>query len=337
MSDELPAITQDSAFAMLRQRCQDLEDLHRSVLDVNNELRFQAARDAPCSVAMLPCLVAGHWRESSAELLRIALGATQSECGFIGIVMESGALRILAHEGIAWDLRLNGAFEENLRRTDAETGCLEFARFDNVFGRVVASAQALLTNNAPNDPRACGSLPFDHPTLVQFLGVPARHDGRVVGMVALADRAGGYGAEQLREAEALAAVVGSLCERYRRSLQIAGWEAQLQQRQSQLMGLLEERESIGQRMHDDIRQTLSSLRRSLDEIAQVSCVRLSPGGLALAPLIGVVDRLIADVRGYLLGGIADGEPSTFAEQSGIDGTSDGEASAPPRECRPNET
>jgi hypothetical protein len=329
MNDKLPAITRESAFAMLRQRCQDLEDLHLSVLDVNNELRAQAAKVSQAPVAKSPYQITEDLRESSAQLLRTALGATQSECGVVGIVMESGVLRLLAHEGIAGAEHSNSLFEESVWWTDVAAGCLELVRLDNVFGRVLSFLQVLLANNTSQEHQACGSLPSGRVSFIRFLGVPAYHDDQLIGMIALAKRGGGYEAEQLSEVKALVAKVGPLSEQYRRSLQLAAVEAQLQQHQSQLRSLLDERQAIGQRLHDDILQTLTSLRSFLDEFSPVLRMNPSSGDLVLEPLIRTLDRLLIHVRGYLFGGMAVGGYPAFIKQlGGIEWTSPGANETP---------
>lgn len=329
MSGELSPIWRESALATLRERYQALEDLHLAVLDVNNHLRSQAAKVSQVAVAWPPHPAAGDWRELSEQLLRTALGATQSECGLVCIVMESGVLRLLAHEGIAGAEDSNSLFEESVWRTDVAAGCLELVRLDNVFGRVLSSLQVLLANNTSQEHQGCGSLPSGRVSFIRFLGVPAYHDDQLIGMIALAKRGGGYGSEQLSEVRALVAKVGPLSEQYRRSLQIAAVEGQLQQHQSQLMSLLDERQAIGQRLHDDILQTLTSLRSFLDEFSPVLRMNPSSGDLVLEPLIRTLDRLLIHVRGYLFGGMVAGDYLAFIKQlGGIEWTSPGANETP---------
>ncbi len=75
-----------------------------------------------------------------------------------------------------------------------------------IYGRVVADGKSLFTNDPGNHPDSIG-LPEGHPPLTAFLGVPLIHEGATVGMMAVANRDGGYGQDELEVLEALAPVV----------------------------------------------------------------------------------------------------------------------------------
>jgi len=165
--------------AKLLARCHDVEQRVESLLLVNDELVRQAALTADVTAAIIASLGVGNWRHASATLLRHALKLTQSEYGFIGFVLVPGRLRVLAHEGVVWDqtTSTNREFYENTLNAYTEVGYLEFPRLDNLFGRVIASGNTILSNDAAHDPLSSGRLPPGHPPLRQFLGVPAKHQG----------------------------------------------------------------------------------------------------------------------------------------------------------------
>jgi len=58
-------------------------------------------------------------------------------------------------------------------------------------------------------------LPAGHPTLACFLGVPLQEGGRMMGMLALANRPGGYGQEDLETVTALAPAISDALSRKR--------------------------------------------------------------------------------------------------------------------------
>ena len=63
---------------------------------------------------------------------------------------------------------------------------IRFAHFSGLWGEVLSSKQALLTNEAVSHPDARG-LPEGHIPIVNFLGVPAILEGELVGQIALAN------------------------------------------------------------------------------------------------------------------------------------------------------
>jgi two-component system cell cycle sensor histidine kinase/response regulator CckA len=153
------------------------------------------------------------WRAAMARLLRYALDETGSEYGFMGVVVD-GTLRVLAHEGIVWDKTRNrGFYEQALRDYDA-LGYLEFRNFDTLFGQAITSGQVVIANSPGDDPRASGR-PDGHPPMHSFMGVPIRAGEVVQGLVALANRPGGYSAHDQARIETLVHHVGGLCASYR--------------------------------------------------------------------------------------------------------------------------
>ncbi|HWS73887.1 MAG TPA: sensor domain-containing diguanylate cyclase [Quisquiliibacterium sp.] len=120
-----------------------------------------------------------------AELLR----ASTSEYGFIGEVNYEAAgepwLRIHSITDVAWsdDTRA-------LVRREGGRG-LEFRRLDTLIGAVLRSGEVVIANDPATDPRR-GGVPAGHPALDAFLGMPFIHGARMIGMVGLANRPGGY-------------------------------------------------------------------------------------------------------------------------------------------------
>jgi diguanylate cyclase (GGDEF)-like protein/PAS domain S-box-containing protein len=186
-------------------------------LDNLTALRDKTGQLQAITDAMASYLQDGDWRRSSSLLLRLVLQQTASEYGFLGVVTENGALRVLAHEGVRWDGGANRAFYEQALATYQRVGYLEFTNLNNLFGQVITNARAVIANDAVHDPRA-GGLPPGHPPLHCFLGVPMLRGGQVVGMIGVANRAGGYGAEQQQSLEVLTRTAGVLYDNYRRQL-----------------------------------------------------------------------------------------------------------------------
>jgi PAS domain S-box-containing protein len=182
------------------------------------ELQMITEQLRTVSSAMTEFLETGNWNSASRILLHGALTQTQSEYGFVGVVVES-ELRVLAHDGIVWDEQTNREFYDKAMESYKKLGYLSFPNLDNLFGRVVTSGKPITANNPASDPQAAGSLPLGHPALKNFLGVPILKETVVVGMIAVANRSGGYGIVEQQKIEALVNAAGVLYDSYRRSLQ----------------------------------------------------------------------------------------------------------------------
>ncbi len=177
------------------------------------------------TASMTAYLETGNWREASARILRSALQITESQYGFVGVVVEGPVLRILAHEGIVWDTTVNRALYEQALRTYQEVGYLEFPNFDNLFGRVITSGQVVLANDPATHPHS-GGVPPGHPPLRHFLGVPIRRGTEVVGMIAVANRPAGYTGIEEEKIRTLTQAAGVLYENYRQREHEAALEAE---------------------------------------------------------------------------------------------------------------
>jgi PAS domain S-box-containing protein len=182
------------------------------------ELQMITEQLRTVSTAMTEFLETGNWNNASDILLHGALAQTQSECGFVGVVVEN-ELRVLAHSGIAWDEAADGAGMEPPGDARRKPAFLSLPDQENLFGRVIHSGKAITSNNPVSDPQASGKLPWLSPPLKSFLGVPILKEAIVVGMIAVANRPGGYGVFEQQKIEALVKAVGVLYDSYRRSLQ----------------------------------------------------------------------------------------------------------------------
>ncbi len=155
------------------------------------------------------------WQQASAMLVRFAIEQTQSGYGFAGVLTEGNTLRVLAHAGVEWHAETNRAFYEQALQTYEKIGYLEFTNFNNLFGHVITSGNAVISNDPASDPRA-GGLPPGHPPLTSFLGVPMRRGDQTVGLLGVANHAGGYSETDRTKLEILTRIAGVLYDSYRR-------------------------------------------------------------------------------------------------------------------------
>ncbi len=122
-------------------------------------------------------------------LLAEVLDLTGSAFGFIAEVLRDpdGApyLKTCAITNIAWDDDSRRLYERHSARG------IEFRNLDTLFGAAIRSGGLVIANSPASDPRS-GGLPEGHPALDAFAGIPLRSGERLVGLVALANRPGGY-------------------------------------------------------------------------------------------------------------------------------------------------
>lgn len=123
------------------------------------------------------------------DLLLAILEITDSEYGFIGesLHADDGSPYLKAHgiTNIAWNDETRRFYDEN-----APSG-LDFHNLDNLFGRVATDGALIIANDPAADPRSTGTPP-GHPPLKAFMGTPFFDGDRLLGIIALANRPGGY-------------------------------------------------------------------------------------------------------------------------------------------------
>ncbi len=128
-------------------------------------------------------------REVFDNLLAKLLSLTESEYGFIGEIQRKPDglqyLKTHAITNIAWDDATRAFYSEN-----APQG-LEFNNLDTLFGAVIRTKKAVISNGPEGDPRS-GGRPDGHPPLRAFLGLPLFFGSEMIGMVGVANRALGY-------------------------------------------------------------------------------------------------------------------------------------------------
>jgi PAS domain S-box-containing protein len=144
-------------------------------------------------------------------LLTDLLEFTLSEYGFIAEVLNDAQdghcfLRVSVLTDVSWDDATRAMFE---RHRSGEKR-MEFHQLDTLFGAAVTTGQPVIANDPIRDPRWSGRLPSGHMALEAFLGLPLFHGGELVGVVGLANRAGGYQADLVEFLQPLTASVGAI-------------------------------------------------------------------------------------------------------------------------------
>ena len=158
-------------------------------------------------------LETGKLGDASRLILRNAMQATKSEFAFVGLLLDGGLLRLLAHDGLKWHATINREFYEAKMQGYRDNGYLDFFESNNLVSAVAHEKKAVLTNTPSKDPRS-GGIPSGHPALHCFLGVPAIKNGEVVGMIGMANRPGGFAEVDLALIETLIPALTALYDSY---------------------------------------------------------------------------------------------------------------------------
>jgi len=127
-------------------------------------------------------------KKSFENMLSTLLEVTQSEYGFIGEVLykdDKPYLKTHAITNISWNKETASFYKKN-----APKG-LEFHNMKTLFGQVITTGKAVISNNPYQDPRR-GGLPPGHPHMESFLGLPFYHDTNLIGMIGIANKPNGY-------------------------------------------------------------------------------------------------------------------------------------------------
>ncbi|MDH5483930.1 MAG: response regulator [Gammaproteobacteria bacterium] len=121
------------------------------------------------------------------SLLPDILSITGSEYGLIGEILVDDAvyLKAYAATNIAWDEKSRKYYDDHIAEG------IEFHDLDTLYGHVILSGEVVLSNDPKNDPRYKG-VPEGHPPLNAFLGLPIFYGEKLMGMIGVANRKGGY-------------------------------------------------------------------------------------------------------------------------------------------------
>lgn len=145
-------------------------------------------------------------------VLNDLLSLTGSQFGFIGEVLyhpdDTPYLKIGAITNIAWNAETEALYQQVKRRG------MIFELKDNLLGASILADQSVIANDFESDPRR-GGLPEGHPAIAAYFGVPIYAGSERVGLLGLANRAGGYSDTLAGELEPLLQTVGQLIERKR--------------------------------------------------------------------------------------------------------------------------
>jgi PAS domain S-box-containing protein len=163
--------------------------------------------------------------------LRIAEEATQSRFGFIADVGPEGRVDDMAISDPGWE-------ECRITLPTGHAGQSPGFPIRGLYGRVLLDGKGFYTNDPSTHPDFAGP-PEGHPQLTAFLAVPFVYAGKTLGMMAVANRDGGYRPEDLETLEALAGAIVQALMRQRAEQAARAAEERLRQMQKlESLGLM---------------------------------------------------------------------------------------------------
>ena len=137
--------------------------------------------------------------ESEVEVARVCLAVaeklTGSEFGLLGEVNQQGRFDAIALSDPGW---------KNCRMPETQAAAsLRNMEIRGIWAKPILQEKSVIVNHPASDPDRVG-VPEGHPPITCFLGVPLKLRDRTIGLIALANREGGYDRSHQEDIEALA-------------------------------------------------------------------------------------------------------------------------------------
>jgi PAS domain S-box-containing protein len=146
------------------------------------------------------------------ECLSVALEITESPIGFVDLMGDDGLLHDIAISDMGWKQCL---MYDKIGHRLPPGNLIVHGLYDSV----INSEKSFFTNDPQFHPDSIG-LPSGHPPLKSFLGVPLVLDQKIVGIVGVANREGGYSSEQQEDLEAISPAIVQAIHKKRSELEL---------------------------------------------------------------------------------------------------------------------
>ena len=132
---------------------------------------------------------------------------------------------------------------------------VEMENWDNLLGHAILQKQVVIANDVRHDARARGRTPEGHVPLDNFLGIPLvlqAEGNKVIGMLGVANRPGGYTAADVDVLEAFSLTCSSMiqaaAQRQENEHLINSLEAKVEMRTRRLQAANQELEAANRRV-----------------------------------------------------------------------------------------
>ncbi|SFT84288.1 His Kinase A (phospho-acceptor) domain-containing protein [Algoriphagus locisalis] len=146
-------------------------------------------------------------------LLTNILGVIEAEIGFIGEVAFDLNNKQVLKIHAATDISTAGPEAFKLYDKYVKNDFL-FRHFDNLFGACITESKVILENNPPQNPHTKGIKIPGHPHIDNFLGIPILKGDKVVGLIGLGNKKGGFCESDIQELEPFASTYSVIIEAF---------------------------------------------------------------------------------------------------------------------------
>jgi len=193
---------------------------------------------------------------------------TGSKFGFIGEIGSDGLLHDIGISDPGW--RACKMEDATGHRVNSEN-----CKIHGLYGKVFLDEKPFFSNTPASHPSSIGT-PAGHPAIDSFLGVPLINRGRTVGLVALANRHGGYRDEDLRALELLANAFVQALERKRAEKERSEYrnllEAKVAERTAELMETNTALKVLLKKREEDRRELEEQMAFNIKQLVEPNCL-----------------------------------------------------------------
>jgi len=168
--------------------------------------------------------------------LSVALEVTDSQFGFINEMSDDGLLHDVAKSELAWEQCF-------MYDKSGHSRPLSDFAVHGLYGIVINDEKSFFTNDPQSHPDSIG-LPYGHPLITSFLGVPLILDEKIMGIIGVANREGGYSSEPQEDLEKIASAVVQALHRKKEEKERTRMEEALQKSEENVRQRLTEIENL---------------------------------------------------------------------------------------------
>lgn len=159
-----------------------------------------------------------------------------------------------------------------------------------LLGLIIREDRSFRIDDIATDPRRFG-FPPHHPEMHAFLGVPVRSKDRSIGNLYLTNK---------RHGQTFSETDQRLVEMFALHAAIAIDNARLHE-EVQRLAVVDERQRIGQDLHDNIIQSLYAVGLSLEDLPELMAENADGATARLEANIDSIHQTIRDIRNFILG------------------------------------